>query len=70
MLSRNQKVDENSNEFKNKVNDLGASLTQGFIPAVIIEMMLYKYNTIINKPALMKMNKEFTIMQKILMQES
>lgn len=62
MLSRGQKVDENSNEFKNKVKDLGASLTQGFIPEVVIEMMLYKYNIIVNKPALIKMNKEFTIM--------
>lgn len=37
---------------------------------LIVELMIYKYNKMIEKQSTMKNNKEFLIMQKILMEES
>ena len=37
---------------------------------LIVELMLLKYNKMVEKPSTMKNNKEFLIMQKIIMEES
>lgn len=45
-------------------------MTQGMTQNLIVELMIYKYNKMIEKQSTMKNNKEFLIMQKILMEES
>jgi hypothetical protein len=53
-----------------QVEALGESLTQGMTKNLIVELMLLKYNKMVEKPSTMKNNREFLIMQKILMDES
>lgn len=53
-----------------QIEALGESLTQGMTLNLIIELMLLKYNKMVEKQSTMKDNREFLIMQKILMEES